>query len=282
MKKIFGSISYLLANHRKTSVVSLIVVLILCPIIAGFVINEVMFKLPEQNGFSLSGHQAIVDSGDKFGTNELVLISYGKDGVGAQEGIPMVGNERYSAYRHDPLAILPSGTVVYAVVNAQGDAYRIKKYENGTTTIVGVSSTTTIKDVFANYVGGSVANDVATSSYGLIHSFSSSIGIGICSYPAGGMNFWAVLICLSYEHNALVLDKDGTSRTVFSFDELAFPYPKRFMQLEALSVDKSLVVVKMGYYGEDVSTLPTYAYNIANNKWALLTDKATDRVLYLR
>lgn len=116
--------------------------------------------------------------------------------------------------------------------------------------------------------------------------------IGGCTIPQGSwmptIQLW-IPFCFAYSRNALQLTEGGETHTIYAYDEVIAQSTRRLINLISLSQDKTMAVVYIWtdvgqhYYSDDTPEIAsTYAYDIANDKWALLTDNPSERVLYLR
>lgn len=81
-----------------------------------------------------------------------------------------------------------------------------------------------------------------------------------------------------------VVEKNGTTKPVYAFDELTTGTDLRQMSVEGYSEDKSLAIIRLIQRNNhnDVVIQRYYAYDIAHDKWALLTDNPNERVIALR
>lgn len=148
-----------------------------------------------------------------------------------------------------------------------------------------------------SYDGERVGNEISTDLMVLNSEGTQTMSVSDALFPHFGecieTGSWMVQFtlpfCLAYSRNALKVTEDGQIRTLYAYDELIAVNPKRRFNLGVLSYDHSMVSALITsdagiQYGEPdrQAIASTYAYDIANDKWALLTDNPSERVLYLR
>ena len=107
--------------------------------------------------------------------------------------------------------------------------------------------------------------------------------------PQSGLSVIHIPFCIAYSRNALRLGEENKTKTVFAFDEIVLKEPLRRLQLTSLSQTNDMAVVRVvqdigsrRYEKPQPEIASTYAYDIASDTWALLTDNPNEKVLYLR
>lgn len=269
-------------THRK----GLFVALLFLSIVSLWCVSVLIAgEIPKKDEFSLAGHRAVIDDRSYIGTENIYFVAYGNNDLAQRVKIPMIGIEPVGVVNRNSIAISFDGDVVYGVFDSNQSIYKIKKYTNGTTTILGEYDKQGMEEAMKSFgKTDSLTFTDSVTQLGPVRVFNDdNFLFGIKSGSA--MSFVPdIRFSLNYNRNILFVTKDGVEREVYAFNELSFPKARRYMRLERLSADGTLAVIKIGFRGDNdhPEVASTYAYDIANNKWALLTDKPYDRVLYLR